>query len=324
MSEISVLISFYNPGHKLLATLASLRKALDRFSEYEVVLIDDGSTDYSADLVKTALLENPRYRLLQNSCNKGLSYSLHVGVSICRFEYIYRIDCGDLLVDNASLIEKVRFLEDNKDYGLVGSHLKTRNRRPVYGTLNKWILKNPVAVACALGLYNPIIHSTVVARRDSILEAGNYDKSLKTCQDYDLWLRLSKKSKLVVFSVEDTVAEDDESSISNQRRLKQLDDHALVVWKASDLPGEVSMNKQQVHQIIAAYIFGMKRSEGVVTYLWLAYGLLNIVGRRVRSVRETERSASAGLFCFLLVLPLVGRSLCQGRGPRCAHGFSKS
>lgn len=316
MSEISVLISFYNPGHKLLATLASLRKALDRFSEYEVVIIDDGSTDDSGDLVKSALLENPRFRLFQNSCNKGLSYSLHVGVAACRFEYIYRIDCGDLLVDDASLIKKVRFLEDNKDYGLVGSHLKTRNRRPVYGTLSKWILKNPAAVACALGIYNPIVHSTVVARRSSILEAGNYDKSLKTCQDYDLWLRISDRSKVVILSVEDTVAEDDANSISNQRRLKQLNDHTLVVWKAMNLPGEASMSKQQIRQIISTYIFGIKQSVNLVTYLWLGCGVLDIIGRRNRSMRGIERSWVATLLCVLLVLPLVRRSLCHGRGHR--------
>lgn len=99
---ISVIIPIYN-GEKYIK---SLIKMLDKqtYQDFEVILIDDGSTDNSADLIRDMIRGNSRYRFYSN-CNNGVSWTRNFGIEKSKGDYVIFIDCDDYI--NEDYLEKL-------------------------------------------------------------------------------------------------------------------------------------------------------------------------------------------------------------------------
>jgi glycosyltransferase involved in cell wall biosynthesis len=184
--KVTVLMSVYN-GKKYL------REAIDSilgqtFTDFEFLIIDDGSTDSSADIIRS--YSDPRVRFIRNEKNMGLTRSLNKGIRLATGEYIARQDADDISLPER-LEKQVRFLDQNKDVGLVGTYFfmineagKTIcvwNRLPEGIDLKKILLKG-----------NPFGHGSVMFRAECIEKVGPYREEFKSVQDYDLWLRISE------------------------------------------------------------------------------------------------------------------------------------
>lgn len=188
--KVSVLMSVFN-GEKYL------REAVDSilnqtFKDFEFLIINDGSTDKTEAILKS--YDDPRIKVYNNRENIGLSKSLNIGLQMAKGEYISRQDADDISMPER-LKMQVDFLNNHPDYAVIGTFAQVLNEDS--GKTQLW--KKPIADADLrkfLKKSNCIVHGSAMIRKSSLLDVGFYYAPMEKSQDYELWLRLSKKYKM--------------------------------------------------------------------------------------------------------------------------------
>lgn len=190
---ITIILPFYNSGVRLEAAVNSV--LAQDLSDWELLAIDDGSTDGSADFVRR--LTDTRIRLISNNANLGLQRSLNIGLKAARGHYIARLDADDEWLDKSKLRQQAEFLRDNPDHLLVGTGVV------VFGSSGKELFRflNPSSdrkIRRRLLGRNQFVHSSVMFARKAAGELGGYSESPshKHVEDHELWLRLGQRGKM--------------------------------------------------------------------------------------------------------------------------------
>jgi glycosyltransferase involved in cell wall biosynthesis len=160
-------------------------------SDLELIVIDDGSTDATADLL--AALHEPRLRVERQE-PAGLTRSLNRALALARAPLLARLDADDLAAPDR--LERQRaFLDAHPDVGLLGT-----GAREVDASGHEVGVVSPPAedaqIRRALIRANPFVHSSVMMRRSVLDRVGGYDEALPVAQDYDLWMRMSRITRL--------------------------------------------------------------------------------------------------------------------------------
>lgn len=192
LPKISVVVPAYNVSSYIEDALKSLQS--QSFKDFEVLIVDDGSTDNTADVVKPYLANDSRFHLLQKQ-NGGLSSARNYGIRHARGEYIALLD-GDDVYHPDKLANHYLHLEKNPNVGVVYSASKAirDDGKPTYIHLSgKPIDSDPLK---ALLCKNFVGHgSNAVFRRCLIDEIDEFDESLRSYEDLDFWLRVAATGK---------------------------------------------------------------------------------------------------------------------------------
>jgi glycosyltransferase involved in cell wall biosynthesis len=192
MTAISVVMGVYNGGAALAATLDSILAQTER--DFELIVVDDGSTDDTPRLLADYAARDPRVRVLTQK-NQGLTRALIAGCAAAHGAYIARHDAGDL--SDRERLRRQRALLDAeprlafvscateyvgpRDEHLYTAHPTGRAARPI-ATLDP---------AAPHGVVEgPTHHGSVMIRRDAYERAGGYRAAFRYGQDWDLWYRL--------------------------------------------------------------------------------------------------------------------------------------
>jgi glycosyltransferase involved in cell wall biosynthesis len=192
MPKVTVVVPVYNVSNYVQEALASLER--QTFTDFEVLVIDDGSTDGTAYIVKSFCHRDPRFQLLQKS-NGGLSSARNYGIGHARGKYIALLD-GDDVYHPDKLANHVSRLDTQADIGVVYSASRAirDDGKPTLITLSgKPVHFNPLL---ALLCKNFIGHgSNGVFRRCLVDEIGRFDEQLRSWEDLDFWLRVAATQK---------------------------------------------------------------------------------------------------------------------------------
>lgn len=186
---VSVIMPLYN-GEKYLRE--SINSILNQsYENFELIIVNDGSKDKSEELIQK--ISDNRITLLSNEANRGLAFSLNKGINNALGKYILRMDADDLALPNR-IKRQVEFMEKNLEIGASGTWMKS------FGESN-YLKKYPITPElCKIQLLFdvPIGHPSAIIRKDVIIKHNlYYNEELQTYgEDYDLWFRLSKKSKI--------------------------------------------------------------------------------------------------------------------------------
>ena len=190
--KVSVIVPAYNVSKYIPEALASLEK--QTFSDFEVLVVDDGSTDDTAAVVQKFCQRDTRFNLLQKP-NGGLSSARNYGIRHAKGEYIALLD-GDDIYHRDKIATHVARLYDKPDVGVVYSASQTirDDGKPTFISLSgKPVHSNPLL---ALLCKNFVGHgSNAVFRRCLIDEVGGFDENLRSWEDVDLWLRIAAMQK---------------------------------------------------------------------------------------------------------------------------------
>ena len=152
------------------------------FKDWELLLINDGSTDDTVSLLNKVAMLDSRIKVLGYKQNKGLAYALNYGISKASCEYIARMDDDD--ISRIDRLEKqVRFLDEHKDITFVGSIANVFNDEGIWGKL-----KMPECPTVKDFLWNiPFIHPSMVFRRKAFACCSySTDDINRRCEDYTL------------------------------------------------------------------------------------------------------------------------------------------
>ena len=188
---VSVVMSVFNAQAFLSEAVESILQ--QSFQDFEFVVIDDGSTDGTGDILSAAANRDKRVRVLRQH-NQGRAKSLNDGIGCANGKYIARMDADDIAFPNR-LQKQIDFMEQNPQVGLLGGAFERINSTGQ----SIDIIRPPLAdseIRSVMERHNPMCHPAVLMRRDLVVATGGYRKPLRDADDYDLWLRLAERSKL--------------------------------------------------------------------------------------------------------------------------------
>ena len=196
LPKVSVLMTVFNAEDHLRGALESLRR--QEFQDFEVVVLEHGSTDESLHVLET--WGDSRLVLKTMESNIGRTPALNDCLSRANGEFIAILDADDIAHPRRFAAE-VQYLNSNPDVGLVGTwsnfiddaDLKVGSSHPPVS--HKKLIKQ-------LAKRDPIVHSSVMFRRQIAIEIGGYDSSYVYAQDFNLIIEFAKRSKLAVIDEE--------------------------------------------------------------------------------------------------------------------------
>ena len=180
-------MSVYNEKKYLLDAINSILN--QTFKDFEFIIIDDGSEE-SIHKVLTTFTDD-RIKLLTSEKNMGLTASLNKGLFWSSGEYIARQDADDVS-ELVRLQHQVSYLNKHPEIGVLGTSTTIINERG--DEVDEWEADpNPME---SLKTGNRLTHGSVMFRRSIMEDIGKYDYHFKYAQDYEYWLRISKKYQI--------------------------------------------------------------------------------------------------------------------------------
>ncbi len=183
--KVTVLMPVYNGETYLAEAIESILN--QTFADFEFLIIDDGSTDTTWDILDN--FNDTRITLVKNNQNMGITKTLNKGLQLARGNYVARMDANDICFPERLQRQKA-FLDENLNFAMVGSWIEVideiggkikKINFPIVSYLLRWRL-----------LYtNTFAHSAVMFRKNAVLGISGYLDNYKHAEDYDLWSRLS-------------------------------------------------------------------------------------------------------------------------------------
>ncbi|WP_246187956.1 glycosyltransferase [Paenibacillus tengchongensis] len=184
------------------------------FSDLELIIIDDGSTDGSAGIIHE--IQDTRVKKIFHSVNLGIVASLNQGLDWSQGEYIARMDSDDASALNRLEVQAY-FMDQNPHIDICGTGYTTNYLGPVklnpmhHEEIKVWLL-----------FHSCLLHPSVMMRRSSIERLGiRYDYNYPHAEDYELWSRLSSSAQFANLPHNLLFYRTHEGQISNKHRLVQ-------------------------------------------------------------------------------------------------------
>lgn len=190
-TEISVVLPFFNASQYLSNAIESVLK--QTFPNFELILVNDGSTDNSLLIAENFALKDNRIRII-NQKNSGMAISLNIGIDNASSDIIARMD-GDDICHPDRFKEQFKLIKNMPSNSLVSSLVNPFSKSEISeGTLRyfKWLNNKISHEQIVEGLFkeSPLIHPTVMFTKEAFYTAGKYIE-YDGPEDYDLWLKMT-------------------------------------------------------------------------------------------------------------------------------------
>jgi len=192
MSQISVVIPAYNAQHTILETINSVLQ--QTFSDWELIVINDGSTDKTLEVLET--IKDARLKVYSYE-NGGLPTARNRGIDLAKGEFISFVDADDLWTPD-KLELQLQALEQNLSAGVAYSWTICMDNNG--NSFHPGVAESFQGNVYANLLVGNFIASgsNVLIRKQAIESVGYFDENLKSCEDWDYWLRLATQWDFVV------------------------------------------------------------------------------------------------------------------------------
>lgn len=183
-AQLSVIMSAFNSSKTIERAINSILS--QSFSDFELIVLNDGSTDETEEKILSYSDERIKYHPLGHS---GLTGALNFGLSLAEAEIIVRHDSDDWSEPDR-LARQMRSFREDGDLSLVSSWHNVVDVNGNYLGL-KPTASDDRSLKKMLRWRNPFCHGTVAVRKSSLDQVGGYNEALLFSQDYDLWLRMA-------------------------------------------------------------------------------------------------------------------------------------
>lgn len=230
--KVTIAIPFYNAEEYLPDAIRSV--FAQTFQDWELLLIDDGSTDNSLSIAKS--IKDDRVRVFSDGKNKKLARRLNEVTLLAKYDYILRMDADDLMFPNRIEKQLEIIINDNVDIVTSGVY-SVLNNLEIVGI--RGMNYNSVKFQDILSRKVGITHAALLAKK-SWYERNKYDETLSIAQDLDLWLRTSKKDDLKIISIaEPLYIYREENNVTKKKLLRAYNNERNMIRKY----GETSFNE---------------------------------------------------------------------------------
>lgn len=184
--DISVIMSVYNGEAYLKEAIESVIN--QTFKNFELIIINDCSTDSTAEILAELSLKDERIKVHINEVNLKLPASLNKAIALSEGKYIARMDADDICLPER-LEKQFKFMEENSDVSLSSVRFMTV-KNGVYASGGAGGRCDFEALKAMLLVANPILHPGVIAKAE-VLKKFKYDQTLTCTEDLELWTRMA-------------------------------------------------------------------------------------------------------------------------------------
>lgn len=183
----------YNASRYLREAVESI--LTQSFRDFELIAVDDGSKDDSLAILREYEVKDPRVRIISRA-NTGIVGALNDGIAAARGEFIARMDSDDVSVPNR-FEKQVAFLREHPDHVLLGSQVMLIDSEgaALCPKQDTEYTHEAIDQAHLAGRW-PLVHPTVMMRRDAVLSIGAYREKYQWLEDLDLFLRMAEVGKI--------------------------------------------------------------------------------------------------------------------------------
>ncbi len=185
--KVTVIMPVYNAGAYIKEAINSILE--QSFTDFELLIIDDGSTDNSLLIIES--FKNSKIRLLQNNTNQGLVFTRNRGIEEAKGEYLAWLDADDYAMPQRLEVQ-ITYLEKYKNIALLGSYADY-----MYENGEVYYTVMPKTDSKTLGIWllfqNCFPQSSVIIRKTALFSPINlrYREGFPPAEDYDLWVQLA-------------------------------------------------------------------------------------------------------------------------------------
>ena len=271
-TAVSVLMPCFNAQSTVDDAVDSILK--QSFGNFELIAVDDGSTDQTANRLRDWAGKDLRVRILSLS-HAGIIEALNAGLVACRAELIARMDADDH-AHPERLARQVDYLTGHPDIAVVSSYVEAFPRKKVQEGFRRYVewlnsLDTPELIARDIFVESPLAHPSAMIRADWLKRVGGYQEH-GWPEDYDLWLRMhvagarfGKVDEVLLEWREDPdrlTRTDSRYSVENFLRAKAhylcqgplSDREAVVVWGAGQMGRRISKHLERCGAPLVAFV----------------------------------------------------------------------
>jgi glycosyltransferase involved in cell wall biosynthesis len=203
------------------------------FSDFEFLIINDGSTDNSVQIIQS--YNDSRIRLVHNEKNLKLISTLNKGINLASGKYIARMDCDDISLPKR-LAKQVSFMHANPNVGVLGTGFQLVDGKGKRGRKYRFPAEHHF-LRWSLCFYCPFAHPAVMMRKDVVRRVGGYNHEMIHAEDYDLWYRLANVTHF--------------SNLQNiLLYLRKHDNNVCKIHTAQHYENTVKINQKVIYEIV--------------------------------------------------------------------------
>lgn len=222
---ITIGIPFYNAAPFLLNAIKSV--FAQTYTKWELILIDDGSTDNSLVIAKS--IKDPRVRVISDGKNKKLAARLNEIVALAKYNLIARMDADDLM-SPTRLEKQITILKNNPNIDLVTTGLfsVTDDLKPI-GV--RWhhstkITFNEIINKKGCG----VVHAAILGKKEWF-KRNPYDENLKIAQDFSLWVKSAYKNDFNIYLIQEPLYYYREEDSATAKKMLQAYKYDRNIYK---------------------------------------------------------------------------------------------
>lgn len=225
--RVSVVMSVFDNAAYLAPAIESILAQTS--GDFEFLIVDDGSTDGSGAIIDRYAARDSRMRVTHQS-NQGLIASLNTVIGAARAPLIARMDGDDIALPDR-FERQLAFLDARPEVGVLGTGCTSIDEagEPSRRTFDN--VTEPHELLEDLRNGPPLCHPSVMMRRDAVQAVGGYHAAYRHCEDYDLWLRLSRHVAMANLPDRLLLYRQSSTQVSNRHALAQQLG-AAIAWEA--------------------------------------------------------------------------------------------
>jgi glycosyltransferase involved in cell wall biosynthesis len=257
MPRVTVFMPVYNGSAHLETAVGSI--LAQSYGDFEFLIIDDGSTDDTQNLLQK--FDDPRLRIVRNDENLGVPATRNLGTDLAEGEFLAMIDSDDIAKPER-IETQVRFLDEHPDHAVVGSWAREIDEHGV----QKKLLRRPVTwerLRARLLFIGTIRTPSAMGRLD-VLRRYPFRAEFPVCSDSDVWVRIALEHRATNLPVDliDYRIHSDSLTKSNHERVKNrkiaiarsLLEMLEVKFDDTDLDNHFKLRRPKRHEFDANYI----------------------------------------------------------------------
>lgn len=216
ITKISVILQVFNGENTIKNAINSILN--QSYSDFELIIIDDGSSDRTLEIIKKVANIDQRIKIIKNSKNIGPTSSINKGIRIAKGEFIARQDAPDFSLPNR-FEKQLKFLQENVDYSFCGSNIIIKQNK--HSSIK---IFEESDIRKKLIINNCFVHSTIFIRKDVFDRFGLYNEKYTNGQDYELWCRLVYKHSLKARNLYDrlVIIDNPQNKLKKKKKSKFL------------------------------------------------------------------------------------------------------
>ena len=196
---VSIIVPTYNREQYISRAVQSILR--QTYDKYEVIVVDDGSTDNTQEIVKKLQEKDDRIRYIVSERNQGVAHARNIGIQEAKYDYIAFLDSDDEWLPEKLQLQMEKMMESSEQVGFVYCRTSGNNRNGNGGNGNgRFICPFPEIplnmlegdLFLLLLKTNVIGQMSILARKECLLQSGGFKESLRALEDWELFIRIAK------------------------------------------------------------------------------------------------------------------------------------